>query len=70
MKTPVSIKIESGSPIPPKPCRRKYHFEQMKVGDSFLHAGKIDHLYLSASRVKAQITVRKVDGGFRVWKIK
>jgi len=72
------LKIDHKVPMPP-PVRKKgpakYPWVEMKVGDSFLvPGGRLANLRASASRAgssgKVKFTVRAVDGGVRVWRVK
>ena len=69
------LKIEQGVPIPDKHIRRKTNVGySMEVGDSVLFdtQGKAVTTYDVLRRTygaKAGV-VRKVEGGFRVWRVK
>ena len=72
----MEIKIEKGIPIPAgqQGAPRKYPFDEMEIGDSFLVAEeKIRSVRALASLAKKKngmkVATRKVDGGFRVWRI-
>lgn len=83
-KFTIMVKIEKGIEIPKKNTGsgRKYKFpwNKMEVGDSFFVKGdaKIQGrtCFQSAYRYKKRnspefgVSVRKVDGGIRVWRIK
>lgn len=68
----VAIHIESGVPIPPRPG---YPFKQLKVGDSFLLPEDANERILRiraasvGTRLGRKFSVRKVEGGFRVWRV-
>ena len=75
MKT--EFKIDKGVPLPQP--RRKYPLDKMKVGDSFFlpvetpRTKVIDNrirstLYSTSRNQNIHITIRKVQGGFRVWR--
>jgi len=66
--------IEKGVPVAP-PGNSIYPFGELDVGDSFLlptGAGNASAFRRSASlwaaRHGAKVTIRKVDGGVRVWR--
>lgn len=68
----MSYEIEKGIKVPTK-AHSKYPFDKMKVGDSFLvpaeqqnHARVTAYAYAKRNNIK--IVVRKVDGGFRIWR--
>jgi len=74
----MKYKIEKKVPIPPlhtaKPI--EYPFEYMKVGDSFLipdtpeNAAKISSFpYTAARKMGMKITRRRVDEGWRFWRV-
>ena len=72
------FKIESGIPIPKggiggKKGESKYPFKQMQIGDSFFILFK-KKTFTSpcayARQTGTKFTVRKIDDGFRVWRIK
>jgi hypothetical protein len=76
----IDFKIESGVPLPePVSGRASYPFGSMNVGDSFFVAAAHDDLLArdrlasAASyfgiRNKMKFARRKVDGGFRVWRL-
>jgi len=74
----MEIKIEKGIPIPipagRQGAQRKNPFDEMEIGDSFLVAEeKIRTVRSLASFAKKKsgmkVATRKVDGGFRVWRI-
>jgi hypothetical protein len=65
------FKIEKGVPIP-QPSMKRWPFDKMEIGDSFFSADKkvqsAAHSWAGINQAK--MTVRKVEGGFRVWRIK
>lgn len=71
----VTVKIEKAIPIPEHiaGAPSKYPFLALEVGDSFFISGDKYRL-ISAARSNAQyrsgrkFSVRKVDGGTRVWR--
>lgn len=74
--------LEHGIPLPPTYARRgKYHWREMKVGDSFMvhrPQAELKRTWnnLSSCRAAAQkstgwvFAIRQVKGGLRVWRIK
>ena len=65
--------IEKGIPIPPQGrcgCQRKHAVHSMEVGDSILFSveKKAKSAHGLLSRVGKKTTVRKVEGGWRVWR--
>ena len=78
------IKIEKGVPFIPRIRPRKYPFNDMKIGDSFFIAvtgdsdvRKARNLIASSLRACAKragneyrVTIRRVKGGLRCWRIK
>lgn len=72
--------IEKGIPVPPiqKKNKNGYPFEHMDVGDSFFVKtdDKGDHIRLTSSvhsfgRIHGmKFSIRMVDGGSRVWRVK
>jgi len=72
------LKIDKGIPLPARKGRaKKYPFDQMDIGDSFLvpvGATKSDSsIYSSMSQAKKRLNINltcaRVDGGVRVWRI-
>jgi hypothetical protein len=71
-------KIEKGIKIPEFFCHRKYPLSEMEVGDSFFVEGTLKKNTINTavswwSKRKGntrKFTIRKVDGGIRVWRIK
>lgn len=62
------VKIEKGIPLANKwKGRNAYPWDQMEVGDSFFVAGKAKPTYTRADK---RFTLRTVDGGVRVWRIR
>lgn len=75
------MQIEKGIPIPREMLNKNsgiYRFEEWQVGDSafFDSLAKIDSAQTSAKSWSkrnggnAQFSRRKVDGGYRLWRIK
>ena len=68
------FKIEKGVPIPKKGREKKvWPFDEMAVGDSFfvtadLHGRAQTAASWYSRRDRKKFTVRKVDGGYRVWR--
>lgn len=71
--------IDKKIPIPPHSPRsgapRKYPLNEMNIGDSFLWPGAPSRVVSAVSwygkrNPPAKFTVRKVDGGVRVWRVK
>lgn len=73
-------KIESGVPMPEcaAASSKRYHFESMQVGDSmfFETRRKVDSAQSSAydwalrHNPEFKVSRRKVEGGYRLWRIK
>lgn len=65
------FKIEKGVPIPtPVGKKKRYHFESMEIGDSVFLAGKTQATTSHAAKKTGfKFTVRRMDGGIRVWRI-
>lgn len=71
------FKIEKGVPAP-KPRMKGLgidQFRQMEVGDSFVvpsERGRTfrGNAYNIARRIGIEVTIRRVDGGVRVWRVK
>jgi hypothetical protein len=67
--------VETNIPIPaPRKPDTRYPFKELEVGYSFLvHDGNIRSVRSRCSQVKLatghKFTVRKVQGGVRVWRI-
>lgn len=69
--------IDNNIPVPPLPTRAssKFPLALLEVGDSFLHAVENDRNRLASAahqygvRHGKKFTVRRVEGGFRVWRI-
>jgi hypothetical protein len=70
----MTIEIEKGVPITGK-SRQRFPFKDMEVGDSFfIKDGKNKSAYSSAAGFARRhpafaFTVRKINGGIRVWRI-
>ena len=70
--------IESGVPIPDAKGAKRYHFEDMQVGDSMLfeERKKAESAQASAydwalrHNPDFKVSRRKVEGGYRLWRIK
>ena len=67
------FQIEKGVPIPGAGrSAAKYPLAEMEVGDSFFTDVERDRIYTAVSyfgyRNNKKFSVRKVDGGFRVWR--
>jgi hypothetical protein len=73
----MNYKIEKNIPVPPRRGKFKYPLGQMKIGDSFFvkqedsNNGQIRFAssYFAKRNKGYLFTVRKVEGGFRVWRI-
>lgn len=75
----MTFKIEKHIPLPPKAASsiKKYPFEKLKVGDSFLvpmEDGKSPSvLFSSISQARKRLNINlfsaKVKGGRRVWRV-
>ncbi len=68
------FEVEKNIPIPER-VRMKYPWEQLGIGDSFLIPDAIvdsvrSGLYSCARNMKIKVTLKTVDGGMRVWRIK
>lgn len=74
--------IEKGVPLPPRPFGRKlYPFPEMKVKESFFVPIEKNEDAVARSRsmsalaqywkrkLKAQFSVRREEGGIRVWRV-
>ena len=65
------MKIDKGIPYPAR--KAKYPFNEMDVGDSFFIEAGFDAARSSSavfgSRNNKKFSFRKVDGGFRCWRI-
>lgn len=75
MSKPFKVNVERGIPVPP-PHNVKWPFATMKVGESFFapleYVGSLRGL-ASSTYGKGSIrkfTVRRVEGGVRVWRTK
>ena len=73
------IKIEKGVPIPQKYPGQLEIFNKMVYGDSFLTTEERKDSYYSSfyyltkikgTSVNYKIVIRKVEGGYRIWKVK
>lgn len=77
------VRIEKGVPIPNKCANsgnKKYPYESMQVGDSFMIALKKDDYSYTQNQARAsaksasertghKYTTRRVEGGVRVWRV-
>lgn len=72
--TDTPITIEKGHRVPPR--RSKYQFGKMRTGDSIFVADgvikqqslrNIVHYHMKRNGIL--LTVRRVEGGFRVWRL-
>ncbi|MFN9086720.1 MAG: hypothetical protein ACK6DP_05125 [Gemmatimonas sp.] len=78
-----AVVIEKGVPVPPLTERMPLPFSAMEVGDSFFVAAKYDALSVMARirsrhrywqmgqcpRPEMRITIRRVAGGVRCWRV-
>lgn len=71
------FEIEKNIPIPnPEVGRnRLYPFDDLEIGDSFFVPNKTRHdfsgpLHQASQRTKFKFSVRSVDGGVRIWRVK
>lgn len=71
-----TFQIEKGVPRPAKRQRTVYPFREMEIGDSFFVSGEnsersrlINAASWFGTRNGVKLSVRKVDGGARVWRI-
>lgn len=78
-----AVVIEKGVPIPPVQERIAFPFAEMEVGDSFFVAATLDatsvmarirakHRYWrlgQCPRPEMRVTIRKVPGGVRCWRV-
>ncbi|MBB4039134.1 hypothetical protein GGR34_000769 [Microvirga flocculans] len=70
----MTIKIEKGIPIPNAHRERRYPWGDMEVGDSiFIPNTTSERIAPTAHdygrRHKRKFSVRKVEGGVRVWRV-
>ena len=76
----MTIEIEKGVPLPKRsrgpgrPRSGKYPFQQMEVGDSFLISNVASNSVACisgrwAKRTGFKFSQRKVEGGYRVWRV-
>jgi hypothetical protein len=79
MSMNVPFKIEKGVPIPPRRGRQsKYPVAELGSGESFLvpvgafkkPQSVVSTLYAAAKRSGVKVSVRIMDDGVRVWRIK
>jgi hypothetical protein len=63
--------IEKDIPVPPAagPYLRRV-MERMQIGESFVTTYTLSAAWKMAQKVGIEVTVRKVSGGNRVWRIK
>ncbi len=66
--------VERGVPIPPLRNPKKYPWDSMDIGDSFFIPNIKSNAAGAYSAHRAKMgekhTVRTVDGGVRIWRIK
>ena len=75
----MTIRVEKGIKVPQLPKHNRYPFKDMTVGDSFMvsynemPAGGAQNVRTAAYHTGkingTKFTVRRVDGGVRVWRI-
>jgi hypothetical protein len=70
-----AIKIESNIPAPATIRRRKYPFDEMKVGDSFYVSGRRPveiggSKLMATKRTGFEFACRTEGDGARVWRVK
>jgi hypothetical protein len=68
------IEIEGNIPIPKILGRgrpNRYPFKEMKIGDSFhvKSSSDRDSALSASSKLDIKLTSRKVDDGYRIWRI-
>lgn len=72
-KKTYEVVIEKNVPVPPKKVKSSRWFgaENMEIGDSILvpSIGDSQCLYNYCKRYGVRCTSRKVEGGYRVWRI-
>lgn len=66
------VSIDKGIPMPEGWSKFGNTIREMEVGDSVLLTDQRDvsNLQSSAKRIGLRMTSRKVEGGWRVWRIK
>lgn len=71
-KKTYEVIIEKNVPVPPKKTTKWSGAEDMEIGDSILvpSIGDSRCLYQYCRRKGVRTTVRQVEGGYRVWRIK
>ncbi len=71
------VSIESGIPMSALPESKKYNFDQMSVGDSMFFetlpevesAQSASKGYAKRNNKSFKMSRRKVEGGYRLWRI-
>lgn len=71
------VQIESGIPLRPQGSNKRYKFEDMEIGDSFFFeelpevesAQSSAKGYAKRHNPEFKMTRRKVEGGYRLWRI-
>jgi len=71
------LRIDKNVPIPPPVSSGKYPFKRMDIGDSFFiplcktrpEESLRCSIYNCAKRARMKVTMRKVTGGYRCWRI-
>lgn len=69
------MQVEKSVPIP---TVKRYHFEKLAIGDSFFFeelsevesCSSSAYSYAKTHKNGFKMTRRKVDGGYRIWRIK
>jgi hypothetical protein len=63
--------VEKNVPVPPKKPSKWSGTEDMEIGDSVLVPSHVDSISLQSycRRKGVRCTSRKVEGGYRVWRI-
>ena len=75
----MTFTIEKGVPLPEhkKRYEKKYPFETMEIGDSFVvpiapdksPSGLFSSISQAKKRLNINLTTARVDGGIRVWRV-
>lgn len=74
------IKIDKDVPIPPDNKNKRFPFDKMEVGDSFLYSESNNESavrnacmlwkgYVKRAGLDWKFTVRKMDEGVRIWRV-